>query len=405
MKDAGLNNTTLRRQNRGLVLKLIATEECSSRIEVSKKTGLSKMAATHIISEFLEEGIIEERESLPVKGKGRNPIRLCLSESAPKMIGVHIFRDECSVVLCDLKLHVKMRRKFAVTKESCGRIWEQLYECIDAVLQSAGEERLYGIGIGSLGPVDVGRGRILNPPNFYGKRDIEIVSMLKERYKLPVFFDSQYNCAALAEKYYGNGRDAEDFLFVGISNGIGSGVVTGGEINRDFCGFTSELGHVSIDWNGKLCTCGRRGCLEMYAGSRVITTHLTEITGKSYDFRGFCEMAKEEGDSLMHQVFADMVDKLACGITNAVNLYNPQKVLIGHEGYWLPGRYLDKLQEQVNRRKLLGDYHEVKVERPAFGENSHIVGCACSLLEKIFDGSYEYVSGPCRYEQIILAAR
>ena len=81
MKDAGLNNTTLRRQNRGLVLKLIVTEECSSRIEVSKKTGLSKMAATHIISEFLEEGIIEESASLPVKGKGRNPIRLCLSEN------------------------------------------------------------------------------------------------------------------------------------------------------------------------------------------------------------------------------------------------------------------------------------------------------------------------------------
>lgn len=386
MKDAGLNNTTLRRQNRGLVLKLIVTEECSSRIEVSKKTGLSKMAATHIISEFLEEGIIEESASLPVKGKGRNPIRLCLSENAPKMIGVHVFRDECSVVLCDLRLHVIMRRKFVVTEENCGRIWEQLYESIDAVLQSAGEERLYGIGIGSLGPVDIGRGRILNPPNFYGKKDIEIVSMLKKRYKLPVFFDSQYNCAALAEKYYGNGRDVEDFLFVGISNGIGSGVVSGGEINRDFSGFTSELGHVSIDWNGNLCTCGRRGCLETYAGSRVITKRLAEITGENRDFRGFCEMVEKEKDERVNQVFEDLVDKLACGITNAVNLYNPQKVLIGHEGYWLPKRYLNELQRQINRRKLLGDYHEVRVERPAFGENSHIVGCACSLLEKIFGG-------------------
>ena len=384
MRDAGLNNTTLRKQNRGLVLKLIATDECASRIELSQKTGLSKMAATHIIGEFLEEGIIEEKESLLVKGKGRNPIRLCLSEHAPKMIGVHIFRDECSVVLCDLQLHVKMRRKFAITEENHESIWERLYESIDAVLQNAKGERIYGIGIGSLGPVDIKTGKILNPPNFYGKKDIEIVSMLKERYSLPVFFDSQYNCAALAEKYYGNGRDAEDFLFVGISNGIGSGVVSGGEINRDFCGFTSELGHVSIDWNGRRCTCGRKGCLEAYAGSRVITKRMAELTGRHLEFQELCRLAEE--DSLAHSIFEDMVDKLACGITNAVNLYNPQKVLIGHEGFWLPKRYLLKLQEQINKRKLLGDYHEVKVEKPAFRENSHVIGCACSLLERIFEG-------------------
>ena len=87
-------------------------------------------------------------------------------------------------------------------------------------------------------------------------------------------------------------------------------------------------------------------------------------------------MAEKEKDERVNQVFEDLVDKLACGITNAVNLYNPQKVLIGHEGYWLPKRYLNELQRQINRRKLLGDYHEVRVERPAFGENSHIVGCA-----------------------------
>lgn len=386
MKDTGLNNTSLKRQNRGLVLKLIATKECVSRIELAKRTGLSKMAATHIIGEFLEDRIIEEREALPVKGKGRNPIQLCISPHAPKMIGVHIFRDECSVVLCDLQLNVLTRRKSVVTEENCDRMFERLYGDIEAVLESAGKERLYGIGIGSLGPVDTRKGTILNPPNFYGMRDIEIVSMLKKRYGLPVFFDSQYNCAALAEKYYGNGRDVEDFLFAGIANGIGSGVITNGQINRDFSGFTSELGHISIDWQGNLCSCGRRGCLETYAGSRVVTERLARITGKELEFWEFCRMAEENRDRRVHEVLADMTEKLACGITNAVNLYNPQKVIIGHEGYWLPWQYLNALQKQINEQKLLGGYHDVKVEKSRFRENTHMIGCACSLLAAIFDG-------------------
>ena len=82
MPKTGVNNTRLKQQNRGLILQLIATGECSSRIELAQQTGLSKMTVTYIVNEFLEQGVLEEREKMQVDGKGRNPIQLCISHSA-----------------------------------------------------------------------------------------------------------------------------------------------------------------------------------------------------------------------------------------------------------------------------------------------------------------------------------
>ena len=191
MQNTGYNNTTLKQQNRGLILKLIVTGECESRIELAKRTGLSKMAVTNIISEFMEQNLVEEKECVRIQGKGRNPIKLCLSSKAPKMIGVHIYRGECSVILCDFQLHILQRRSFQVTEENHGQLLEHLFHRIDEILDRIPRTEICGIGIGALGPVDVGKGRILNPPNFYGMKNIDIVSVLKARYEMPVFFDSQ----------------------------------------------------------------------------------------------------------------------------------------------------------------------------------------------------------------------
>ena len=386
MQNTGYNNTTLKQQNRGLILKLIVTGECESRIELAKRTGLSKMAVTNIISEFMEQNLVEEKECVRIQGKGRNPIKLCLSSKAPKMIGVHIYRGECSVILCDFQLHILQRRSFPVTEENHGQLLEHLFHRIDEILDRIPRTEICGIGIGALGPVDVGKGRILNPPNFYGMKNIDIVSVLKARYEMPVFFDSQYDGAALAEKFFGNGRDVEDFVFVGLANGIGSGIISQGTIYRDYSGFTSELGHVSIDWNGRVCSCGRKGCLETYISSPVIARKLCQITGWKKSFREFCQIDMSEYAKETDQVLEDMMEKLACGIVNLTNLFNPQKVIIGHEGYWIPDRYIWDLENYINEKKLLADYHQIRVEKSYFGEDAHIIGCACSLLTEIFAG-------------------
>ena len=405
MAASGFNNTTLKQSNRGLILRLVATGECGTRIELARKTGLSKMAATNIIGEFIEAGILEEGGKQHITGKGRNPVMLSVADSAPKIVAVHLFRDDWCVALRDITLKTLYSLSFPVNKETAPRLMENLYHTIDKVMEFAANrhEKLFGISVGSIGPVDVDRGMILNPPNFFGIRDLPVVELLKERYDMPVSFDSQYNCAALMEKYFGCCRDVEDFVFLGISNGIGSGVISNGKLLRNAYGMTSEIGHISIDWNGRICGCGNRGCIEAYSSVPVMEKTIREVTGRTLGFQELCRLeearlagkepegtkepafTQEEG-AAVSEVFETFTRSLAVGITNVVNTLNPQKIIIGHHGYWVPDHYVAQMEQMVNDHKMTSQEKKVSVEKSRFEDMTQRYGCACALLTRVFDG-------------------
>ncbi|MEE0419474.1 MAG: ROK family transcriptional regulator [Lachnospiraceae bacterium] len=403
MTKIGLNNTSLKQQNRGLVLKLVVTGECTSRIELSKKTGLSKMAVSNIVGEFLEDGLIEENETMQKRGKGRNPVQLCIPAKAPKLIGINLYRERCSIVLCNLKLDILQKASFGLNEKNSSKLLTQMYRAIDRILAENREEKIFGIGIGAIGPVNYKQGQILTPPNFYGIHDLNLQEKIEQKYKLPVYFDGESNCAAIAEKYFGSGRACEDFIYVDLANGIGTGVITNGKLYSNSSGMVCELGHTSIDWQGNLCSCGNKGCLETYTSSNVIARQLQEATGEKKSFREFClemeelllKRAKAE-DSLsekagrMDAVFLDMMEKLACGMISLVNGFNPQKIIIGHEGFWIPDHYLKVLEEKVNERHIARKYRNVQVTKSHFEADAALRGCASSLLTAIFEGQLFY---------------
>lgn len=394
----GLNNTNLKQENRGLVLKKIVTGECNTRIELAKKTGLSKMSVSNIINEFMERGIVSEQETEKTEGQGRNPIMLSMTDHAPKIIGLNIHRTECVAVLSDMQLQILQIARCPLTDENSQDFFTLIFGLVDEVMKGEFWNHVVGIGVGSSGPIDIARGIILNPPDFHGLHDVEIIAVLREHYQLPVYMDSQYNCAALAEKYYGVGKQYRDLLFVGIAKGIGSGIIAGDKIYHSVTGFTSELGHVSVDCHGNSCVCGNRGCLETYGGSEVICGKLAQITGESKSFQEFCAMAQEcskktEKDWKEEQIdgiFREMMEKLGCAITSVVNMLNSEAVIMGHEGCDIPWEYLTMLEEQINRQKLSGSYRHVAVCKPHFKRDAHILGCACIVLSKVFDGKCEF---------------
>ena len=400
MSESGVNNTLLKQQNRGLVLKLIATGECSSRIELSQKTGLAKMTVTYIVNEFLENGTLEEREKVQIEGKGRNPIQLCISSGAPKLLGINVYRERCTVILCDLRLNVLKKSAFSITKENAADLLPNIFEAVDKVLDSFPEENIYGIGIGAIGPVDILQGKILEPPNFYGLHDLELKKEIENRYSMPVFFDGESNCAAITEKYYGNGSDCRDFIYLDLANGVGAGLVVNGKLYANASGMICELGHTSIDWQGIPCGCGNRGSLERYISSNVIERQLRETAGEEKTFREFCLEMDEavrrretegagftEREEKLHGVFCEMADKLACGLTSFANGLNPQNIIVGHEGYWIPKLYLRQAEIQVNRRRIARKYRNIGIVKSYFKSEATVFGCTGALLTAVFEGS------------------
>lgn len=384
-KRKGFNNDTLKRRNRGLLLNLILTEQDMTRSELARRTGLSKMSVTNIINEFTEQGIVEERCSLSVKGQGRNPIALCLAETAPKLVGLHIFRDYCTAMLCDLRLQIIREAQIELTAQLAADLSGTLCALVEQVLPED-RSNVLGIGISAIGPIDLKNGVIMNSPDFFGIHNFPAAAIIHETFGLPVAMDSQCNCSALAEKYFGAGRDYSDFVFLGIGNGIGSGIISQNNILRNASGLTSEVGHISLDWkNGRPCPCGRRGCMETYAGTRVVERALRQASGQEATFREFCAM---EPELVPEGPFEEMIDALSFALSDTVNVLNPQALIIGYEGACLPDRCLKRLEEIVNTQRLVQFGPRVRVLRSAFGDRAQVIGSAGGLLSEVFEGRF-----------------
>lgn len=379
--NEGFNNSSLKIRNRGLIFKLIATGQCTSRIELAKMSGLTKMSVTNIISEFMAGDLVEEIDIETKMNVGRNPIALDISHKAPKIIGILIGRDSCAAVLCDFKLHVLKQLQVDLGQCNQDKLINKIFELVDQML--AYDSNVMGIGVSSIGPVDIHNGIILNPPNFYGIKNVSIVSILSEKYNLPVTLEGQYNCAALAEKNYGNCRGYHDFIFIGITNGVGSGVVIDDQILSNTYGLGSEIGHISIDFNGNQCACGNKGCLETYIGIKVMNAKLAKVTGRGNSFENYCKQYKAVE---VDEVLTDMIEKMACALTTAVNMLNCEAIVIGDQGNHLPDKYIILLEEMINSSKLSDKSRKIVITKPYFKENAQLIGSAVCFINKVFQG-------------------
>lgn len=377
----GINNENIKKRNRGLILQLIATGEAKTRMELTRKSGLTKMSVSNIVEEFLKKDLVYESGVEYQELQGRNPAMLEISSKTPKIIGLLINREYLAAVLCDFQLHVHKEKRIEIDENVNELFWPYIFSLIEEMM--ADDERILGIGVASIGPLDVKQGLILNPPRFYGIKNVAIKDILQEKYGLPVFLDHQYNSAARAEKLFGYGKNVSSFVLVGITNGIGAGIYVDGRLLLNAGGLGSELGHMSIDYQGIPCECGNRGCVEKYAGINVICEKAQMALHRKIDFLQCCSMYEE---AEIDRILSDAVDKLCICLVSVVNLINPEVIFMGHESVVLPDCYIERMEKNINSHKLSTEYNPVKVMKVSFGKKQQLIGAACNVLSQIFGG-------------------
>lgn len=371
----------MRKKNRGTVLNLIATKRCTSRIELSKEMNLTKTAISKIVAELIERGFLTETKKQENADLGRNPIGLDIAETAPLFLGILIMRDFCEAVLCDMKLEIRRHEKLSQNWSNQEELMETVYSLADQLMM--GEENIGGIGVACVGPLDSIEGVIESPPYFHGIHDVPVAQLLRERYHLPVFCDNDNQSAALVEKLYGVGKEYQDIFLVGIANGVGCGIIIGNDKYQSSSGYTPEIGHLSIDYQGKTCVCGNKGCLELYLNSRTVLKRMREATGKFYDYKTFCELADEPE---IDAIFADLVEKLSAGLISVVNILNPELIIIGHNGVWWPKKYLQQIEENINQRKFSNRQIRTRVVKAGHLDKTAVLGGACNAIWQYFQG-------------------
>lgn len=391
MRSKGINSEQTKRENRLLVLRLLCTMRGISRTEITNQIGLAKMTVSNITAELLQNGMIRETSAMDSvrPGAGRKQMALGISEDTPVAAGVWISRDFCMGILATLDLQVLSQKKTDFGEnESAQTIADKIIAMVEQMRKDC-PRRLIGVGIASIGPLDLKNGIILNPPNFYGINQLPIRELLEAHLSVPVYLQNDSNAGALAEKYFGCCVDIKNFAYVGLTNGVGAGIVIKDSLFEGSRGFSGEIGHVTIDYEGSVCHCGNRGCVETVASVPVILQRFRKELGLEVSsLEEACRLCDENpsAEALMREV----MDKLSIAFVNLCNIIDPEVIVVGHEGADLTDRQLDFMEQRVNLGILAKNFAAVKVLRSSFGTLAPLYGAAVVVLKKIFDGKLCY---------------
>ncbi len=250
-------------------------------------------------------------------------------------------------------------------------------------------EEVEAIGIGSPGVIDGATGTVVLWSNF-GWKDVRLASMVERYSGKPVFVLNDANAAALGEAKYGAGKAYEDCALITIGTGIGSGIVIGGKLFEGFRGAGTEFGHTVIRQNGELCTCGRRGCYEIYASATALirlTREEMQRNRNSLMWRFAISLDDADGktafsaaqkhDASAKAVLSEYFAALGEGIVNLVNLLRPQAVLLGGGVSAAGEKLLTPLREYVYPRLYVSEqYAPFELLLASLGNDAGLFGAA-----------------------------
>jgi predicted NBD/HSP70 family sugar kinase len=222
------------------------------------------------------------------------------------------------------------------------------------------KDQIAGVGVGIPGPVDSSSGIIRFLPN-YGWEEVPFRELLLDKIKHPVFIDNSSNNLAIAEHWFGNGKGVDNFLVITLENGVGAGIVVNGQLVRGHRGIASEFGHTCVDPDGPLCRCGRRGCIEAFAGNNAIVAGARESarrggwrsSEKVPDELDYSDVIAELAydNSELKSLYKKAGEVLGRGVYNLITLLDPERVIITGKGLQAGDALLKDMFAEIDRLK------------------------------------------------------
>lgn len=398
----GSNHQSIKKLNRALVLKIISTGASVSRIDISRQTGLSKMSITNIVNELINEGFVidqaQQPASPPNASIGRRPVILAPDVSTHLALGLYISRDQAVATLSNLKCEVIEEKKCIFAFEESERSFtDKIKAIINSILGSepAAGKKILGIGVACIGPLNMRDGVILEPPNFHKLKGISIKQILENEFGYGVYLDNDMNASALAEKLYGKAKDVSNFVYLGVTNGIGAGIITNNALYEGDMGFSGEIGHITINFEGPKCACGNTGCLELYASIPEIVLQAKNAISLGMD----STLRKLETIEWMDIVRAagsgdalalNLMDRLCLFISNGLvslsNIFDPQKIYLGHDIALAGDLVIKRLEAYFKDKAISSRYKNIPIEISAFSDKAPVAGSAAIVFNRLFRG-------------------
>ncbi|OLE17480.1 MAG: hypothetical protein AUG88_06850 [Actinobacteria bacterium 13_1_20CM_4_68_12] len=335
--------STSRQVNRQILLNLVREHQPISRADLARRMTLGRGVVTTLVKQLLNEGALYEG-ALADLPRGRRPTMLYVETRDRLVVAIDVRFSRIDVLLSDFGGKQIALERFG-TRFDPEQLLDELAIRVRRLLRThAAEGRCEGIGMVIPGMVDRHSGRVLNAPQL-GWRDVQVRSGLAERTGLPVHVENAPAACALAHIWLGP-SGVRDFVYVSVSDGVGTGVVVNGEVVRGHGHTAGEFGHIPISADGPRCLCGSQGCLEAHTSnlatvarylghelSPAIARELLQRSGVTVD-----DVIGRAGggDERARDALAETGRYLGIGLSTIVQALNPAQIFVGGEitGAW-----------------------------------------------------------------------
>lgn len=313
------------------------------------------------------------------------------------ILGVDIGGTKVAVGIVDRGGKIlSQSRKPMIANGTAETGFEAVIAAIDSMMQSS-DGRMRSIGICAPGPLDPKTGVVLNPPNVPCWRNFPLAERIAARYRIPVKVDNDANAAALAETRWGAARGFRYVFYTTVGTGIGTGIVFDGAIYHGKTGLAGEGGHVTIDYRGPQCPCGKRGCIEVLAagpaiGARArtklaaepsrhsaildvaqgkIESVISEFVGKAYS----------SGDAVAAEILQETADLLTIWLGNIVDLFDPDVLVFGGGVSAMLLPFFDRMKADLPNWCVNPRASEIPLVIAHYGSDAGIAGGAALCSE------------------------
>lgn len=382
----------IRNESRFALLRGLYSLRTATRQELAASTGLSFATISNIVGELIDVGVLVEagRED---SGGGRPVTRLKISPDRGALVGVDIAETYIHVDIYDLALGVigQAESELAIEENEPAALVRRVAGVIDEATADAGisRDRLLRAGVSLPGQVDPQRGVSVFAPN-WDWHEVRIQSMLAEAIGLPVDVDNPLRAIAISELWFGAGRLVNNVATINLGTGVGAGLAIDGDLVRGTSNTAGEWGHTTLVFGGRLCRCGRHGCVEAYLGVPGLQMTMAEInaahdllTGdRQREFVSDVAKGLADGDPDCIELIEVTGRYFAAALGNLINFINPDHVsILGWTAANIGPELLQATEKHLAREMLPSAGGVVRVGLSTVVGNAVTLGMATLALE------------------------
>ncbi len=383
------------------VMRALRKQEQISRSEIANITGWSKAKTSQEIRKLVGQGYLVEVGEGASQG-GRKPHLLRVNDQLGYLVGLDIGATSIDAALTDVGGKVYQRRSEPADVRNTPE--DFLHRCSELILdmitaQGRHPDQILGIGVGVPGPVDFNRGVLVAPPLMPEWENYPIRGSFQRTFPSAyVVVDNDVNIMALGEQRAGDGVGVDNFLFIKIGTGIGSGIVSNGKIHRGSIGCAGDIGHICVDKQGPICRCGNAGCLEAMAAGPAITERALQAarSGASPLLRQMMEAnggllrpedvnaACREADQAALEIIRASGQMIGDVLASLVNFFNPSHIFIGGGIANFGNHLLVAIRRAVLRRSLPLATKNLAINFSRMGPEAGLTGAVALAREYLF---------------------